>query len=749
MNFIRLAILAALIFPGLADLWAAGLIHQADTDEPRYGVHMDREGWAHFKVRAPMATSLNLLLFSGAEERSPHQTIAMGKRGTDWAIKIKGEGVGQGLMYMYQAHGPNQVNVDDQFGPMFNPTIYLSDPYAYKTQNVRYSHVFSATPYTDTAVHIYAGGGKSILHDHSQDPEPSHVMTPPQDLILYELHVQDYTADLQSLDPELRGTYLGLAQGGLKTPGNLRAGIDHLAELGVNAVELMPVMEYDEETANLAGRYNHWGYMTSHFFAPEERYASKPGDQVRQLKLLVQAFHDKGMAVFMDVVYNHTAEQGPWTDNGRLAVKQYNLMGLDPESVYRSTADKRYFYNNTGTGNDVSFYGGDEGFTKQLVCDSLALWHQQYGVDGFRFDLARILADGSFSAGDWVDNDPRFAQAHLHAEPWDMGGQWWDFMDSSGWSYQNNRWAKWMGKYRDKVRKFSSTKLQDQRMLKQLIEGYGSVSDDYGRAASTKPWRSVNMVAVHDGYTLRDTTYFNDPDPSHNCWDSGGDENLRRERAKLMMGILLTSQGVPIILQGDEFGRTKSGANSQAEACNTYNYESSDQETFVNKVNWIDWGLKDGNNLASPKGPTYGLELFHWTRELIALRKQWSHFRNKDFVAHVTDMPNDKIGRQNDGKYTYIWETPREGSPTQLAVIWWGRAGEPDIMVIYNEDWNSFYLGTLGDWSNGDWKILARSWYGDDFDFVPPASWEQKAPDAGAGVEIKGRSMAILISDND
>ena len=264
--------------------------------------------------------------------------------------------------------------------------------------------------------------------------------------------------------------------------------------------------------------------MTTNFFTPEARYASSSGAQIVELKKLIKALHDRGIAVFLDVVYNHTGEQGPWIADGHLAAKCFNLMCLAATEVYRATGDGRYFFNNTGTGNDVDFRGADNRFTKRLVTDSLSLWYRFYGIDGFRFDLARILADGLQSAADWVDNDPRFSLAHLHAEPWDLGGQWWDYMDNGRWNYTNNRWAKWLGKYRDKVRRFSQSSLRNNSAFKQLIEGYGSVSDGSSAPASTRPWRSVNFVAVHDGYTLRDCTYFNDSDGSHNCWDSGGDE---------------------------------------------------------------------------------------------------------------------------------------------------------------------------------------------------------------------------------
>lgn len=721
------------------------------SEETNYGAHVGRDGWVHFIVYSPDATHANLVLFDRPEAVTPVHTIPMKKKGDDWRIKIKGEGIGPGLFYMYQAAGKSEVSKDDLFGLMFNENYYLNDPYCYKTQNISYSALFKSVPFTDISSPVYAGGGKCIVYDHSKDDHPGHFTIRPEDLIVYELHVQDYTARIQGLDPPLKGTYLGLARSGLKSPGGLTAGIDHLVDLGINAVELMPIMEYDEETGNEQGRYNHWGYMTTGFFAPEARYASKPGEQVIEFKELIKAFHNRGIAVFLDVVYNHSGEQGPWIVDGRTAAKYINFMGLSNTRVFRATGDGRYYFNNTGTGDDISFSGPDTTFTKRLVRDSLAHWHQAYGIDGFRFDLARILADGSENAADWVDNDARFSQAHLHAEPWDMGGQWWDFMDSYGWGYTNNRWAKWLGKYRDQIRRFSASNLKNRTAFKQLLEGYGSTGDFTGSQASTRPWRSVNFLAVHDGYTLRDCVFYNDSEGSHNCWDSGGDENLRREREKLLTGVLFTSQGVPLLLQGDEFGMTKSTAPSQDDARNTYNYESSTGDLSVNKVNWIDWKLKDGDRSESPMGPTYGKELFHWTKNLIALRKKWTHFRREDFAEYVHGAWNwgPRSGPSNDGKFTYIWEGPGEGEPTQLGLIWWGRTGEPDIMVVYNENWENVELTNLRNWSQGDWKVLARSWFGGDSDFCKIDSWETDCPDAGDSISVKGRSMVILISNND
>jgi isoamylase len=744
-RFACFAFMAMCLLPVRSLAWTA--VEPERSDEQRLGAHIDEQGWIHFGLHSPEADEVRLLLFDSPRARTPSQVVPMQKSGENWRIKIKGAEAKPGLLYMYQAAGPLTASLQDRHAPLFNPNYPLVDPYAYKTQNVRFSEVFASTPFTNISAPVYAGGGKSVVYEHSGDVSPGHVSIRREDLILYELHIQDYTARIEALSPQLRGTYVGLARSGLKTPRGLAAGIDHLVELGVTAVQLMPIMEYDEETGNVEGRLNHWGYMTSNFFAPESRYAAVDGQQVLELKELVRAFHERGIAVFMDVVYNHTAEGEPWTVDERLAAKCYNFMCSSLTRFYRPTPDRRRFSNATGTGNDVDFSGGDDRFTKRLVRDSLALWHQTYGIDGFRFDLARILADGSQSAADWIDNDPRFAAAHLHAEPWDLSGVWWEFMDNHGWSDANNRWAKWLGQYRDRVRRFSQSELRNRSAFKRLIEGYGQ--NEAGSPASTKPWRSVNFVAVHDGYTLRDCTFFNDSGGSHNCWDSDRNENLRRERSKLLLGILLTSQGVPLLLQGDEFGHTKSGAGSQGDAHNSYNYESTIGVAAVNNVNWIDWRLKDGDTSDSPNAPAYGKELFHWTRHLIALRKQWSHFRRADFPEYIDSTPDDEHGPHNDGRFTYAWEGAGDGAPTQLAVIWWGKVGEPDLMVVYNEHWEPFAVENLANWSRGNWKVLARSWVGDPTDLCGPVDWETSCPDAGSRIEVKGRSMAILISNNN
>jgi len=183
------------------------------------------------------------------------------------------------------------------------------------------------------------------------------------------------------------------------------------------------------------------------------------------------------------------------------------------------------------------------------------------------------------------------------------------------------------------------------------------------------------------------------------------------------------------------------------DAHNTYNYESADGEPAIDHVNWIDWRLRDGDSSGSPNAAGHGPELFEWTKGLIALRKHWSHFRNSDFPEYV--VPDDLAGPRNDGRFTYAWEGPAEGEPSQLAVVWWGREQEPDLMVIYNENWEPLSVSNLANWSRGDWKILARSWFGAGHHLCALTNWETACPDAGDALEVNGRSMAILVSDND
>src|SRR3954454_21852449 len=294
-------LLGVLLMPVAARAWDdVAEVHSADS---RLGAHVTPDGLA-FGLYAPDATRVDLLLFDQPDATTPRQAVPMRRDGDIWRIGIRGEAARTGLHYLYQVAGPRTVSPADRYGDLFNDQQRLGDPYACLTQNVRFAQLFAATPFIDIATPIYAGGGKSIVYDHTADAPAGHVAIAAQDLVLYELHVQDYTSLLDGLPASERGTYLGLTRPGLTNPAGRKAGINHLVELGVNAVELMPVMEYDEDTGTAAGRLNHWRFMTTNFLAPEARSASAPGAQVTELKQLIHALHARGIAVFMDVVFN-------------------------------------------------------------------------------------------------------------------------------------------------------------------------------------------------------------------------------------------------------------------------------------------------------------------------------------------------------------------------------------------------------------------------------------------------------------
>jgi glycogen operon protein len=222
------------------DVTSAADIETAPPLTFKYGAHKSQDGWVEFGLRAPPADTAELLLYDAPGARTPWVTVPMTQNRTgDWGVRIRGPDVGTGTLYMYRLTGHGTATAGAPFGTVLNGNFVLNDPYAYRTQEVGYPKLFLSTPFVDTDYSIYAGGGKSVVYDHSADPAASHVYVPSQDLIVYELHVQDYTAQLQELPLQLRGTYLGLAQHGLKTPGGLKAGIDHLDELGVTAVELI------------------------------------------------------------------------------------------------------------------------------------------------------------------------------------------------------------------------------------------------------------------------------------------------------------------------------------------------------------------------------------------------------------------------------------------------------------------------------------------------------------------------------
>jgi isoamylase len=523
-------------------------------------------------------------------------------------------GVGPGQAYGYRVGGA----FDPGQGLRYNPAKLLLDPYARAiVGDVRFGpevlghsveNPMAPSP-LDSAGHVprslVCAAGSPIAK-----PKPQHALA---DTILYEVHVRGFTANHPGVPKELRGTYAGLAH---------EAALQHLVDLGVTTVELLPVhRSVPEEFLVDRGLTNYWGYNTIGFFAPQANYsaaarAGRSGGEVSEFRAMVDALHGADLEVILDVVFNHTAEGG--AGGPTLCFR-----GLYNPAYYRlDPADAGRYVDTTGCGNSLNT---GHPTTLRLIMDSLRYWLSQMGVDGFRFDLAPTLAreDGAFDPFsaffDLVGQDPVISQAKLIAEPWDVGR-----MDS----YEVGRfpalWSEWNGRFRDTVRDWWRS--QDGCLAEFASRLCGS-SDIYGdRKDGRHPSASVNFVTVHDGFTLNDLVSYDrkhndantednrdgtDDNRSWNCGVEGptADQDvlaLRGRQKRALLLTLLLSGGVPMVLGGDELGRTQRGNN------NAYCQD--------NEITWFDWSAVDD-------------ALIGFTTELIALRRRHPVFRRRRFLT--------------------------------------------------------------------------------------------------------------------
>jgi isoamylase len=569
------------------------------------GATSDGKG-TNFAVFSEHATAVTLCLVDddGNETRHP----LLDRSAHVWHGYLPGVGAGQ--RYGYRVDGP----FDPKAGHRFNPYKLLVDPYARSFAGDVDTKAYLAGSRPD------ARGEEEIDHEDSAGHVPTSVVAthepfdwghdePPEvpwhQTVVYEVHVRGFTKAHPGVPPALRGTYAGLA-----TP----AAIEHLRWLGVTTVELLPVHESMTEVAVARrGLTNYWGYSTLGYFAPDRRLAARPDDAVREFKEMVKALHAAGIEVVMDVVYNHTCEGGA---DGPMV----SLRGLDNAVYYRlRRGDLAKYEDFTGCGNTLNLHSPE---TLKLVADSLRYWATEMHVDGFRFDLAPTLAradGGVFSSSSFFDvvhQDPVLSRTKLIAEPWDLG--------AGGYQAGNFPilWAEWNGRYRDVVRRFWRG---DRRAVSELatrIAGSSDLYEDDGR----KPHASINFVTAHDGFTLHDLVSYdrkhneangeNDKDGtddnlSSNCGVEGETENaevnaMRAERTRAMLATLTFSQGVPMLLMGDEAGRTQRGNN------NGYCQD--------NELSWMDWE-------SSPASDGLG----GFVRELLALRKRHPALERKRY----------------------------------------------------------------------------------------------------------------------
>ena len=551
-----------------------------------------------------------------------------------------------GTVYAYRVHGP----YEPEAGHRFNPNKLLLDPYAKQ-------HVGELS--WDPAVFGYTAGTEDTTFDERDSARfmpKCRVIDPAftwgrehspriawERTIFYETHVRGYTMRHPAVPEDLRGTFSGM--------GN-RAIIDYVRSLGVTSVELLPIHAYiDDDFLLQKGLRNYWGYNSIGFFAPQPRYMATPF--VNEFKEMVAKFHDAGIEVILDVVYNHTAE-------GNEMGPTLSFKGIDNASYYRLLPDKnRYYINDTGTGNTLNL---SHPRVLQMVTDSLRYWAQEMHVDGFRFDLATILGRepyGFDEGGGFLDScrqDPILSSVKLIAEPWDCGPG----------GYQVGGfppgWAEWNDKYRDTVRGYWKG---EEGQLPEMASRLTASADKFNKRGR-KPWASVNFITAHDGFTLRDLVSYNDKHNEANGEDnrdghshnlsfnfgaegSTDDPGIRQVRLRQMRNFLATlflSRGTPMLLAGDEFGRTQGGNN------NAYGQDS--------EIGWIDWELDEE-----------GRDLAEFTRNLIALRQSLPMLRRGRFLTGQFD---DTLGVKD-----LTWLTP---AGTEMADANWNDANAKCLGVL-------------------------------------------------------------------
>ena len=581
------------------------------------GASWDGNG-VNFAVFSANATKVEVCLFDVQGNRETHRIELPEFSNEIWHGYVPD--IGPGQVYGFRVHGP----YEPEEGHRFNPNKLLLDPYAR-------AHIGQLK--WDAACFGYAIGSegddrtfdkrdsapfvpKCVVVDPNFDwnRESSWHRVPWDRTIFYEAHVRGFTKLHPAVPEDERGTFAALA---------VKDVIDYVKSLGVTSVELMPVHTFINDSYLLdRGLTNYWGYNTIGFFAPDPRYAAHPERGLQEFKEMVARFHDAGLEIILDVVYNHTAE-------GNERGPTLSFKGIDNASYYRLLPDqKRYYINDTGTGNTLNT---THPRVLQMVTDSLRYWVQEMHVDGFRFDLGTILArepNGFDNQSGFLKSccqDPVLGTVKLIAEPWDCGPG----------GYQVGGfppgWAEWNDKFRDTVRDFWRSEAPAAALTPRLC-ATGDIFNHRGR----KPWATVNFITAHDGFTLNDLVTYNEKhneangednndghsdNRSWNCGVEGPTEDpeisrLRERQKRNMLSTLLLSQGTPMVLAGDEFGRTQQGNN------NAYCQD--------NEISWVNWAIDDK-----------GQSLIRFVRKLTELRSRYPILHRSRFL---TGEYNEELG---------------------------------------------------------------------------------------------------------
>jgi isoamylase len=576
------------------------------------GATCDGKG-INFALFSENATAVELCLFTSPDDEKESARIKITERSGDvWHIYIPGLTAGQA--YGFRVDGP----YEPQNGHRFNPNKLLIDPYAksilktitwhpsllgYEPENAKLDASFSGA---DNVMHI----PKSIVIDTAFDWEGDRrPCTPLHKTIIYEAHVKGFTKLHSQIPENIRGTFSAISH---------PVTIQYLKDLGITALELMPLHFFvTDEFLQKKGLVNYWGYNTIGFFAPYIGYSSgkSANEVIVEFKTMVKELHRAGIEVIMDVVYNHTAE-------GNQMGPTLSFKGIDNSNYYRLAPDKRFYMDFTGTGNTLNT---TLPVVLRLIMDSLRYWIQEMHVDGFRFDLAPALAREQHEVNmfssffDIIYQDPVISQVKLIAEPWDIG--------EGGYQVGNfpYKWSEWNGKYRDCMRDFWRG---TNNILGEFAARFTGSSDLYLNN-ERKPTASINFITVHDGFTLHDLVSYNekhnenngeqnkDGDSNNRSWNCGAegptnDELINRLRQKQKRNFLTTlflSQGIPLLLAGDELGRTQNGNN------NAYCQD--------NETSWINWEKAD-------------MTLLKFTQDLIRLRNDHPTFRRRRWFQGIS-----------------------------------------------------------------------------------------------------------------
>ncbi|MDM8323462.1 glycogen debranching protein GlgX [Bifidobacterium pullorum] len=693
------------------------------------GAHYDGAG-VNFSIYSQVADKVELCLF---DDQDRETRIEMTEQNSYvWHNYLPG--IQPGQRYGYRVYGP----YDPNRGLRCNPNKLLLDPYAYAIEgNIDsdeslFSYWFKS-PNDNSAMNTLDSAGhtmKSVVvnpyFDWGADRHPN---IPYHDSVIYEAHVRGMTNLNVDVPPDIRGTYAGLAYPSV---------IEYLKNLGVTTIELMPIHQYVNDTfLQEKGLSNYWGYNTIGFFAPHNAYSSsgQRGEQVNEFKSMVKAYHNAGMEVILDVVYNHTAEGN---DRG----PTLSFKGIDNQAYYRLVdGDPQHYFDTTGTGNSLLMRSPR---ALQVITDSLRYWVTEMHVDGFRFDLAATLArqfhdvDKLSAFFDIVEQDPVISQVKLIAEPWDIG--------SGGYQVGGfpSSWSEWNGRYRDCVRDFWRSQPSTLPEFASRLMGSSDLYQMNGR----RPVASVNFITAHDGFTMNDLVSYNnkhneangegnrDGESNNRSWNCGveGPTNirdvneLRQRQMRNMFATLLVSQGIPMICGGDEVMRTQGGNN------NAYCQD--------NEISWTNWDLDDSQQ-----------EMLAFVSKMIHLRL--SHpvlHRRRFFSGRMPGNPVDKIPQAEwfdhtgsimdmaDWQNTHAFSVMIYLNGSDIPEVdWYGnQMVDNDFILIFNAHYEPIQF-TLPDERYGKkWKLVVDTHNPDG----PELNYE-----AGFAITAQSRSFLLLMSD--